>query len=154
MTISSLIPLHIRRPRGQSPTATPDERMAQRAAQRVTLEGRPAWMTSRDYDGKELRPYEGRPGALDAFSLPSRVGGRLVYPRQHTQREHSDVVWITQLKHMVTGHIVVPGSAVMDSVHGVLTDDGNGGMRDATGKLRAHIDYVRGEINKAEEIAA
>ena len=25
-----------------------------------------------DYDGKELRPFEGRPGAMDAFSLPSR----------------------------------------------------------------------------------
>lgn len=24
------------------------------------------------YDGKELRPFEGRPGAMDAFNLPSR----------------------------------------------------------------------------------
>lgn len=24
------------------------------------------------YDGAELRPYEGRPGAMDAFRLPSR----------------------------------------------------------------------------------
>lgn len=29
----------------------------------------------------ELRPYEGRPGAMDAFSLPSRVGNDLVQPR-------------------------------------------------------------------------
>jgi hypothetical protein len=29
----------------------------------------------------ELRPYEGRPGAMDAFSLPSRVGNELVQPR-------------------------------------------------------------------------
>lgn len=28
------------------------------------------------YDGAELRPYEGRPGAMDAFALPSRVGRR------------------------------------------------------------------------------
>jgi hypothetical protein len=29
----------------------------------------------------ELRPYEGRPGAMDAFALPSRVGNELVQPR-------------------------------------------------------------------------
>lgn len=28
--------------------------------------------TDGDYDGKELRPFDGRPGAMDAFSLPSR----------------------------------------------------------------------------------
>ena len=28
------------------------------------------------YTGAELRPYEGRPGALDAFTLPSLVNGR------------------------------------------------------------------------------
>lgn len=27
------------------------------------------------YDGKELRPYEGRPGAMRAFELPSLVNG-------------------------------------------------------------------------------
>ena len=26
------------------------------------------------YDGAELRPYCGRPGAMDAFSKPSRIG--------------------------------------------------------------------------------
>ena len=31
------------------------------------------------YDGAELRPYEGRPGAMDAFALPSRMGSRLHY---------------------------------------------------------------------------
>lgn len=31
------------------------------------------------YDGAELRPYEGRPGAMDAFALPSRVGSRRVW---------------------------------------------------------------------------
>lgn len=25
-----------------------------------------------DYDGKELRPFDARPGAMDAFRLPSR----------------------------------------------------------------------------------
>ncbi|MBB3642580.1 hypothetical protein [Variovorax atrisoli] len=29
------------------------------------------------YTGAELRPYDGRPGAMDAFALPSRVGRRL-----------------------------------------------------------------------------
>jgi len=27
------------------------------------------------YDGKELRPFEGRPGSMDAFALPSMVSG-------------------------------------------------------------------------------
>ena len=30
------------------------------------------------YDGAELRPYEGRPGAMDAFELPSVVNGERV----------------------------------------------------------------------------
>ena len=31
------------------------------------------------YDGAELRPFEGRPGALDALKLPSRIGRHFVY---------------------------------------------------------------------------
>lgn len=31
------------------------------------------------YDGAELRPFDGRPGAMAAYSLPSRVGSQLVY---------------------------------------------------------------------------
>jgi len=27
------------------------------------------------YNGAELRPFDGRPGAMDAFDLPSVVGG-------------------------------------------------------------------------------
>lgn len=27
------------------------------------------------YDGRELRPYEGRPSAMDAFKLPSLMNG-------------------------------------------------------------------------------
>lgn len=30
------------------------------------------------YDGAELRPFEGRPGAMRAYSLPSMMQGRLV----------------------------------------------------------------------------
>lgn len=33
------------------------------------------------YTGRELQPYTGRPGAMDAFRLPSRIGSRLVDPR-------------------------------------------------------------------------
>lgn len=33
------------------------------------------------YDGAELRPYAGRPGAMDAYSLPSRQGDRRVHYR-------------------------------------------------------------------------
>lgn len=29
------------------------------------------------YGGSEMRPYTGRPGAMDAFKFPSRVGDRL-----------------------------------------------------------------------------
>lgn len=31
------------------------------------------------YAGEELEPYEGRPGAMDAFTHPSRMGDRLHY---------------------------------------------------------------------------
>jgi len=31
------------------------------------------------YDGKELLPYTGRPGAMDAFKLPSLMHYGLVY---------------------------------------------------------------------------
>ncbi len=31
------------------------------------------------YDGAELRPFCSRPGAMAAYSLPSRVGNRLFY---------------------------------------------------------------------------
>lgn len=31
------------------------------------------------YDGAELRPYAGRPGAMRAFDLPSRVEARRYY---------------------------------------------------------------------------
>lgn len=34
------------------------------------------------YDGAELRAHV-RPGALDAFSLPSLQGGRRVYPKRN-----------------------------------------------------------------------
>lgn len=33
------------------------------------------------YTAPELRPYQGRPGAMDAYSLPSLQGGRRVHYR-------------------------------------------------------------------------
>ena len=36
----------------------------------------PRW----NYDGAELKPYAGRPGATDTQCLPSRVNNRLRYP--------------------------------------------------------------------------
>jgi hypothetical protein len=30
------------------------------------------------YSGKELRPFQGRPGAMDAYNLPSMVDGKRV----------------------------------------------------------------------------
>lgn len=33
------------------------------------------------YDGKELAPFEGRPGAMDAYRLPSLRLGSRVYPK-------------------------------------------------------------------------
>ena len=37
------------------------------------------WRDTPVYTGAELRPYTGRPGAMDAFGKPSRVGHRLHY---------------------------------------------------------------------------
>jgi len=31
------------------------------------------------YDGSELKPYEGRPNAMDAFELPSILNGQRVW---------------------------------------------------------------------------
>ena len=39
-------------------------------------------MKSDTYDGRELKPFDGRPGAMDAFHLPSRNGPTLTYPRE------------------------------------------------------------------------
>ena len=33
------------------------------------------------YDGRELMPYTGRPGAMDAYKLPSLMQGGLEYRR-------------------------------------------------------------------------
>lgn len=38
------------------------------------------------YQGRELQPYQGRPGAMDAFALPSRMGNRLHYRDGRVER--------------------------------------------------------------------
>jgi len=35
-------------------------------------------MKSGTYDGRELKPFDGRPGAMDAYKLPSRTAAGLV----------------------------------------------------------------------------
>jgi len=37
------------------------------------------------YDGKELRPYEGRPNAMDAFKLPSVMGSKRMWRDGRTE---------------------------------------------------------------------
>lgn len=39
------------------------------------------WATGSTYTAPELRPYTGRPGAMDAHRLPSLIGGKLVPPK-------------------------------------------------------------------------
>lgn len=43
-------------------------------------------MKAPTYDGKEMQPYQGRPGANDALALPSRMGDRLHYRDGRTER--------------------------------------------------------------------
>jgi len=31
------------------------------------------------YNGEDLRPFEGRPGAMDAYKIPSLIAGKRVY---------------------------------------------------------------------------
>lgn len=51
------------------------------AEQHITNSG-----SRKPYDGKELRPYEGRPGSMDAYALPSVVDGKDVpYTGIHPQ---------------------------------------------------------------------
>lgn len=35
--------------------------------------------TTGTYDGRELKPYQNRPRAMDAFELPSLMAGQRVY---------------------------------------------------------------------------
>ena len=60
-----------------------EERLA--ALHRGTVLETPSRVTNAStngaYDGAELRPFEDRAGSMDAYSLPSLVNGRRVFPR-------------------------------------------------------------------------
>ena len=43
------------------------------------------WRDSPAYKCPELRPFTGRPGAMDAYKLPSLMGANLV-PTRHADR--------------------------------------------------------------------
>ena len=43
------------------------------------------WRVSPTYTCPELRPFTGRPGAMDAYKLPSLMGANLV-PTRHADR--------------------------------------------------------------------
>lgn len=49
------------------------------------LPRQPVDMRATTYDSAELHPYTGRPGAMHAYALPSRVGDRLEFPRGATK---------------------------------------------------------------------
>ena len=46
------------------------------ATARETVRRARAHLSSSEYQCPELRPYEGRPGAMDAFALPSLINGQ------------------------------------------------------------------------------
>lgn len=75
------------RGRGADPVRSPAELTLQRQRDRAVTPAkavRIANSTTREiYDGAELRAHV-RPGALDAYRLPSLHGGRRVYPKRHT----------------------------------------------------------------------
>jgi hypothetical protein len=49
---------------------------------RANTTAEPRTVTGREaYDGAELRPFDGRPGPMDAYDLPSMVNGVAV-PRK------------------------------------------------------------------------
>ena len=53
--------------------ARAQHRSRERAAERISNAS-----MREPYDGAELRPFEGRPGAMDAYRLPSLFNGRRV----------------------------------------------------------------------------
>jgi hypothetical protein len=37
------------------------------------------------YHCPELRPFQGRPGSMDAYKLPSRIGNKFFFLKGHTK---------------------------------------------------------------------
>jgi hypothetical protein len=46
--------------------------------------------TAGQYNGAELKPYDGRPGSLDFLALPSLMGSRRVYRADQNKPEASE----------------------------------------------------------------
>ncbi len=54
-------------------------RSLQHARERVTNASQHLRDGGATYDGAELRPFDGRPGAMDAYGLPSLIAGQRVW---------------------------------------------------------------------------
>jgi len=63
-------------------TPTPEPLETTVAGKRTIGQGTPAGR----YEGDELRSFAARPGAMDAFDLPSLMGGQRVY-RNNTKEQ-------------------------------------------------------------------
>lgn len=72
--------------RRRADPASPSELIRMRQRERLAAPDAPARISNSTtrgaYDGAELKAHV-RPGALDAFSLPSLQGGRRVYPKRN-----------------------------------------------------------------------
>lgn len=67
-----------------SPKALRERRQQERVAPRLQDVPVCNSTTRGSYAGAELAPFSARPGAMDAFALPSRQMGRLVHPERGT----------------------------------------------------------------------
>lgn len=67
------------------------EQRAQRVGYQTRRASTPEQAGPDDYTGSELAPYTGRPGALDAFSKPSLIGGQRRAHRVASQYTEGDV---------------------------------------------------------------
>ncbi|MBV5295491.1 MAG: hypothetical protein JZU58_24410 [Curvibacter lanceolatus] len=63
-------------PVAQTPAVVPTAQLLPAPACRASVES---------YKAPELRPFDGRPGAMDAFALPSRMGKSLQYRDGRTE---------------------------------------------------------------------
>ncbi len=74
----------------ESRMKNPANPLTREAIERATRPAIPAqsrggprdYLTSRDYRCSELAPFEGRPGSMDAFDLPSVVNGERIPHRR------------------------------------------------------------------------
>lgn len=60
-------------------TEKPEKFKSQFGVPSVAMPNTTSKLNGTHYDGRELGPTTTRPGAMDAYKLPSRIGGRLIY---------------------------------------------------------------------------